>query len=103
MSGVVVISPEDLAELVRGAVREEVAKLPIANAKEVMTVHEVAELLNRHWKIVMSELVKKRGLPVHYISAHEPRFLRTEVLRWIAEELPKLPAKKAAGAEGMEG
>lgn len=104
MSAVVVVTPEQLTELVRAAVREEVSKLPVAHAKEVMTVQEVAELLNRHPKVVTGELVKHRGLPVHYISAHEPRFKRAEVLAWLdgLPKAPKLLQPKEPGREGAQ-
>jgi hypothetical protein len=39
-------------------------------------------------------LVKKRNLPVHFISEREPRFKRAEVMAWL-DTLPSEPTKKA--------
>ena len=75
-------------------------KLPagkyVVMAKALLTnvSAEKIAMLKRNEKIVMGVLVKKRGLPVHYISEREPRFKRSEVLTWL-DSLPTQPTKKA--------
>jgi hypothetical protein len=98
VSAVVVVTPEELADLVRGAVRAELAARAPADPKEVLTLNEVAALLDRHPKVVMGTLVKKRGLPCRYISDHEPRFYRAEVLAWLDGQPKKPPAQLTDGA-----
>ena len=84
----VTLTVDELSELVRLAVRAELAMGVVAPVKEVMMLTEVAELLGRHPKVVAS-LVREKGLPAHYISEREPRFKRAEVLVW----LDTLPSK----------
>jgi hypothetical protein len=90
----VTLTVDQLRELVRAEVRSELAKLPMSGAKEVLELNEVAELLGRHPRTI-KQLIDERGLPVRYISAREPRFLRSKVLTWL-ESLPAKLAEKAA-------
>jgi phage terminase Nu1 subunit (DNA packaging protein) len=89
----VTLTVEQLAELVRQQVAAELAKLPTTGVKEVLTLAEVCELLDRSDRAV-KQLVEQ-GMPVNYISAREPRFLRSKVLAWI-ETLPTKPAAERA-------
>jgi excisionase family DNA binding protein len=90
----VTLTVEQLAELVRKAVRDEVARLPQSGAREVLTLPEAAELLGRHPKVVM-QLVRTGSLPAHFISEREPRFKRTELLAWL-DTLPNQAKGSAA-------
>lgn len=89
----VTLTVEQLAELIRQQVASEIAKLPAAGVKEVLTLAEVCELLDRSDRAI-KQLIDQ-GLPVNYISAREPRFLRSKVLAWI-ETLPTKPAAERA-------
>lgn len=94
MSAIVVITPEQLAELVNKAVTEAVSRLPQSGAQEVLSLQEAADFLGRHPKVI-TQLVREEGLPAHYISEREPRFLRSELITWLRARptQPKLPAK----------
>jgi hypothetical protein len=91
---IVTLTTDQLAELVETSAARAVEKLVANQQAEVLDLEECAALLKRNEKIVMGVLVKKRGLPVHYISEREPRFKRSEVLNWL-DTLPNRPAKKA--------
>lgn len=52
-------------------------------ASEVLTTAQVADLLQVHVKVV-GRYVRTRGLPAHRIG-REYRFLKSEVIAWIAE------------------
>lgn len=91
----VTLTVEQLREIVRASVREELAKSSPAAAKEVLTLQEAAEFLGRHPRKI-SELIESEGLPAHYISEREPRFKRVELLDWLGQ-LPAQP-KKASSA-----
>jgi len=95
----VTLTVDELADLVRTQVRFELAQGAIESAREVLMLKEVAELLGRHPKVVMAQLVAKKGLPVHFISEREPRFKRAEVLAW----LDTLPSRWAHGKTEGEG
>ena len=94
----VTLTVEELTDLVRGAVRKELAAVALYDAKEVLDLAETAKLLGRHPKVVAA-LVREKGLPAHYISEREPRFKRAEVLAW----LDTLPSRGAASKEHTEG
>lgn len=89
----VTLTVRELAELVRQQVAVELAKLPASGAKEVLTLADVCDLLDRSDRAV-KQLIEQ-GLPVNYISAREPRFIRSKVLAWI-ETLPTKPATERA-------
>lgn len=90
----VTLTVDQLKKLVADTMTQTLAQMPAGGAKEVLDLQEVAELLGRHIRTIKT-LIDEAGLPVHYISAREPRFLRSKVLAWIAT-LPAKPAEKAA-------
>lgn len=77
----VTLTVAELEELVRSAVRSELAK-PATADSDVLTLKGVASLLQRHTKVVM-RLVSEEGLPCVWISEREPRFFRSKVLAWL--------------------
>lgn len=89
MTLAVTLTIEEFSAVVAAQVRKELALVALSAAKEVLTLAETAELLERHPKVVMNSLVKEKALPVHFISEREPRFKRAEVLAW----LDTLPTK----------
>lgn len=89
----VTLTTTELEELVAKSVTGIVNKLLEERQSEVMNLEECAAFLQRHKKVVMSVLVKEKGLPVHYISERDPRFKRTEVLNWLST-LPSVATKK---------
>jgi hypothetical protein len=91
---IVTLTTDQLAELVETSAARAVERLVANQQAEVMDLEECAAMLKRNEKIVMGVLVKKRGLPVHFISEREPRFKRSEVLTWL-DSLPSQPTKKA--------
>jgi hypothetical protein len=90
---IVTLTTDQLAELVETSAARAVAKLVASQQQEVMSLSVCAALLDRNEEIVMRVLVKKKGLPVHYISDREPRFKRSEILAW----LDALPSKAPQG------
>ena len=93
---IVTLTTDQLAELVEASAARAVAKLVANQQQEVMSLSACAALLDRNEEVVMRVLVKKKGLPVHYISDREPRFKRSEVLAW----LDTLPSKRLQGKQG---
>jgi hypothetical protein len=89
----VTLTVGDLRDLIRAEVRAELAKLPHTGAKEVLTLAEVCDFLDRSDRAI-KQLIE-HGLPVNYISAREPRFIRSKVLAWL-ESLPTKPAAERA-------
>jgi len=89
MTLAVTLTIEELSELVRDQLRAELERVKLGSAKEVLTLSEAAEFLDRHPKKVM-ELVRAKRLPAHYISEREPRFKRSELLGWL-DTLPGQP------------
>ena len=92
MTLAVTLTIEQLSELVREQLRAELERVKLSGIKEVLTLSEAAEFLDRHPKKVM-ELVRAKHLPAHYISEREPRFKRTELLGWL-DTLPSLPKEE---------
>jgi excisionase family DNA binding protein len=80
----VTLTVEQLADLVRASVREEIAKTAPAAAQEVLTLEGCAELLNLSTKTVR-ELERTQGLPSHSLSTKDRRFRRSEVLEWLSK------------------
>lgn len=93
---VVTLTSEQMSELVAKSVEGVVERIVASQQKEVMTLAECAAFLGRNEEVVVRVLVKKKGLPVHYISEREPRFRRAEVLDWLAT-LPSKPGKVSGG------
>lgn len=79
----VVMTVAQLEELLDRKLTALLQRMPTNGAKEVLTLEECAEFLDRTTKSVM-KLVKEASLPAHYISDREPRFRRSEVLAWIS-------------------
>lgn len=92
---VVQLTADELAVLMEQSAERAVAKA-VANQREILDLEECAALIKYHPRIVMNTLVKKRGLPVHFISDREPRFRRSEILTW----LNGLPTARKASNEG---
>lgn len=80
---VVALTTEELEALLEGCTARAVEKVVASQLPEVLDLEDCAKLLKRHPKTVMSTLVKKKGLPCHFISPQDPRFKRTEVLAWL--------------------
>ncbi len=93
---VVTLTTGELSELLEQSASRAVARMVAEQQKEVLDLTECAALLKRTEYTVMNVLVKKRGLPVHFISEREPRFKRSQVMAWI-DTLPREPAKAKAG------
>jgi excisionase family DNA binding protein len=79
----VTMTKRQLAELLKDTLSGSVKA---ANEPEVMTMQQVAHMLDVHTKTLMNKVVKERGLPVHYIGPKDPRFRRSEVLAWLSEQ-----------------
>jgi excisionase family DNA binding protein len=82
MGAVLVMSPDDIRELVRSVMREELANHE-KPAREVLTAEHVAEMFEVHVRTV-AKLVVRDGLPAHRLG-REYRFNRAEVLAWLEE------------------
>ncbi len=81
MSGLVILTPEELEALVERAVRRATPVMA-APAPEVLTREQAAELLqvNPH---AIPRLVRDEGLPAHRLGS-QWRFRRSEILAWLA-------------------
>ena len=82
MDAVLVMSPDDIREIVRSVMREELANHQNP-AREVLTAEHVAEMLEVHVRTV-AKLVIRDGLPARRLG-REYRFNRAEVLAWLEE------------------
>ncbi len=78
---VLLISREQLKELVREAVREEIGAPRVAEEREVLTREQAAELLQIHPDILV-RYVRNESLPAQKIGP-EWRFMRSELLAWL--------------------
>jgi excisionase family DNA binding protein len=79
----VTLTVEELIELIRGIVRDELQEHSRSHPR-VLTTAQVAERLGLHPKTV-ARLVRLEGLPAHRLGAvGEYRFLATEVDTWVA-------------------
>lgn len=78
----VMLSADELAQLVRDAVRAELGAAVIA-AREILTRDEAAELLQVHPQVVL-RLVRSDGLPASKVGP-QYRFKRADVLKWFEE------------------
>ncbi len=90
----VTLTTDQLSALIESSTSRAIEKLVAAQLPEVLDLEQCAALLKRNEKVVMGVLVKKRNLPVHFISDREPRFKRPEVMAWL-DTLPTEPVKKA--------
>lgn len=81
-----ILTPNELRDLVRMVVREELASHRNP-ASEVLTAEKVAAMLDVHVKTV-AKLVTRDGLPAHRLG-REYRFNRAEVLNWLQERSAK--------------
>src|SRR5690348_3284256 len=75
------LTVEQLRELVRKAVREELTHRT-QDAPAVLTLEQAAKLLDMHPKVVV-KYARTGGLPSHKIGP-EWRFLRSELIGWVA-------------------
>jgi len=82
MGAVLAMSPDDVREIVRSVVREELANHQNPG-RDVLTAEHVAEMLEVHVRTV-AKLVIRDGLPAHRLG-REYRFNRAEVLAWLEE------------------
>lgn len=80
---VVTLNTEQLAQLVEASAARAIERLVANQQEEVLDLDGCALLLKRTPDVVMRVLVKRKGLPVHYISDREPRFKRVEVMAWL--------------------
>lgn len=81
---IVTMTTEELSDLMQQSAKLAVAELVSAQQDEVLDLEGCAKLLKRSEDVVMRVLVKSKGLPVHYISDREPRFVRREVMSWLS-------------------
>lgn len=82
MNAVVLMSPEEVRDLVRTAIREELTSQRDPE-RDVLTAEQVAGMLAVHVKTI-AKLVARDGLPARRLG-REYRFHRDEVLGWLAE------------------
>jgi excisionase family DNA binding protein len=82
MTGVAVLTTDEVRELVRSVMREELANHQNPG-REVLTAEHVAEMLEVHVRTV-AKLVVRDGLPARRLG-REYRFNRAEVLAWLEE------------------
>jgi predicted DNA-binding transcriptional regulator AlpA len=83
----ILCTPDQISEQLREAVRTEFAAVVGTGAKEVLNISGVGELLDRSRPTVMKLTERERDpLPCHHISEREPRFIRSEVLAWLARQ-----------------
>jgi excisionase family DNA binding protein len=80
MTGVAVLTTDEVRELVRTVMCEELANHHNAG-REVLTAEQVAEMLEVHVRTV-AKLVVRDSLPAHRLG-REYRFNRAEVLAWL--------------------
>ena len=92
MAGVAVLTTDEVRELVRSVLREELANHQNP-ATDVLTAERVAEMLEVHVKTV-AKLVVRDGLPAHRLG-REYRFRRAEVLAWLEERATRPGAHTA--------
>lgn len=85
----VTLTVAELDALLRETVRGELARVMAAPAREVLTLTDVAEFLQRTRHRVL-QMVRDEGLPAHSISPRELRFRRSELLAWVGT-LPTQP------------
>ena len=91
VNSIVVLTPEQLTALVSDAVTQALTESAPVAPPEVLDVIGAGELLN----ISRTTLHRLRegGLP-HYFVGDSPRFLRSDLLRWIASnKSPTSPGK----------
>ena len=93
------MSPEEVRELVRTAVREELASHRDPE-RDVLTAEQVAGMLAVHVKTV-AKLVVRDGLPARRLG-REYRFDRDEVLAWLAERAVRPGAHAAKHAANLQ-
>ena len=98
MSAVLVMTPEQVRDLVRAAVREELAAHQ-GPERDVLTTEHVAEMLDVHVRTV-TKLVARDGLPAHRLG-REYRFNRSEVLAWLEERAARPGAQASRHAETL--
>ena len=98
MATVLVLTPEEVRDLVRKAVREELDARGDLN-RDVLTAEEVAALLSVHPKTV-TKLVTREGMPAHRLG-REYRFSRSEITAWLEERAVKPGSQTARHAESL--
>lgn len=83
MSGVVVIDPDDLAELIEGAVSRALAASRASSepVAEWLDARGVAEMLGVHPRSVAQYV--RRGLPCRRLGPKTVRYERAAVVAWI--------------------
>lgn len=96
---VILTTPEQLRELVRDAVREELDarerdRKELADSKtstDWIGLEEAASMIG----CVPDYVRRHKGVPVHYVG-RKPRFSRTELAAWIRNRPRPASKKKAA-------
>lgn len=83
-NAVIVVSPEELARIVREAVREELAARAPEPASEWLDTAGASELIGVHRKTI-AKLIRDEGLPVHRVGEKILRFSRPAVTAWMLE------------------
>lgn len=96
MATVLVLTPEEVRDLVRVAVREEL-EARADPARDILTAEDVAALLSVHVKTV-AKLVVRDGLPARRLG-REYRFCRADVVAWLEQRAVKPGAHLARHAE----
>ena len=99
MSSVLVLTAEEVRDLVRTAVREELASQQHPE-RDVLTAEHVADMLAVHVKTV-AKLVVCDGLPARRLG-REYRFNRDEVLAWLAERAVQPGARGSKHAANLQ-
>jgi excisionase family DNA binding protein len=99
MNALVLMSPEEVRDLVRNAVREELTSHRDPE-RDVLTAEQVADMLAVHIKTV-AKLVTRDALPAHRLG-REYRFNRNEVLAWLAERAVRPGAHASKHAANLQ-
>ena len=81
-SSIVVVTRDDLRELLREAVREGSKD---KSEPEILTLDQVADLL-QVTTVSVRKYMLKQNLPAMRLGPREWRFRRSEILKWLDEE-----------------
>jgi excisionase family DNA binding protein len=81
---VIVTTREQLEDIVRSAVRAELAARVAEEPEEWLDAAGVAAIVGCHPRTVQ-KLARNEGLPSHRVTAKLLRYRRSEVLRWLEE------------------
>lgn len=96
----VLLSPEELRDLVREAVRAELVATR-SEEREILTRDQAAELVQVHPSVLI-RYVKNDGLPAIRLGP-EWRFKRSAIVQWLEERAVRPGAHVAVHAKRLRG